>query len=264
MTSESVPPRPDGLHPMPGPPPAAAAGGPPRPAATWKAWEAVAVYLVAILIGGLVTIPFFPLIEDDDLATLASTTAAAVAIVGVLVAWLSTSHPTWRRVVGFPEPGRWWAEIRSSIGFGLLLYPGMVFGVGLLLSLLLSGVSGEQAAAPEQVPSGLSAVGAIVTTLYALVIAPIHEELFFRGVLFRAVRDRWGLGRGLIVSGLAFSLIHYLDAPWQDTLLLMGVMLFNGMALAWWYERRGTVVAPMVAHMVFNVIGLTLIFTIGG
>jgi membrane protease YdiL (CAAX protease family) len=35
------------------------------------------------------------------------------------------------------------------------------------------------------------------------------------------------------------------------------------MALAWFYERRGTLVAPIVAHMVFNVIGLSLIFTIG-
>jgi membrane protease YdiL (CAAX protease family) len=31
------------------------------------------------------------------------------------------------------------------------------------------------------------------------------------------------------------------------------------MLIAWWYERRGTIVAPLGAHMVFNVIGLSLI-----
>jgi membrane protease YdiL (CAAX protease family) len=40
-------------------------------------------------------------------------------------------------------------------------------------------------------------------------------------------------------------------------------MFFNGMALAWWYERRRTIVAPIVAHMMFNVIGLTLLWTFG-
>jgi membrane protease YdiL (CAAX protease family) len=102
-----------------------------------------------------------------------------------------------------------------------------------------------------------------VAILYAVVIAPVHEELFFRGILFRSVGDRYGLVAGLVVSGLGFSLIHYVPGPWEDALLLMGVMLFNGVALAWWYARRGTIVASVVAHMVFNVIGMALILTLG-
>lgn len=263
MSAEHVPPRPDGMHPVVGPPPpmdVGAPGEPPR--ATWNVWEAVAVYVVAILLGGAATIPFLRLIDDEDLANMASTAAAAVVIVGVLVAWLSNSHPTWRRVVGFPRRGTWWREIRDAVGFGLALYPTMVFGVGTLLLLVFKVLSGEAAEAPEQIPSGLSAVGVAVTAVYAVVIAPIHEELFFRGVLFRGVRDRYGLGAGLLASGFGFALIHYLDAPWQDALLLMGVMFFNGIALAWWFDRRRTIVAPVVAHMVFNVIGLSLIFLI--
>jgi len=261
MSVEHVPPRPDGMHPVVGPPPLPGVGAPGQPPkATWNVWEGVAVYVVAILLGGAATIPFLRLIDDEDLANLASTAAAAVVIVGVLVAWLSNSHPTWRRAMGFPRRGTWWPELRASVGFGLVLYPGVVFGVGLLVSLLLSALSGETAEAPEQVPTGLSTVGVVVTAVYAVLIAPIHEELFFRGVLFRGVRDRYGLGAGLLASGFGFALIHYLDAPWQDAVLLMGVMFFNGIALAWWFERRGTILAPVVAHMVFNVIGLSMIF----
>jgi membrane protease YdiL (CAAX protease family) len=264
MTSEHVPPRPDALYRASAPPPSETVDGlDARPKATWSVWEAVAVYVLAIILGGLATVPFFRLIEDEDLRNITSTLAAAVVIVGVVLAWLSTGHPTWRRVMGFPRRGEWWPHVRASIGFGLLLYPGMVFGVGLVIGLILSALSGEQAQAPEQVPAELSAVGLVVTVLYAVVIAPVHEELFFRGVLFRGARDRHGLGVGLVASGVAFALIHYLEGPWQDTLLLMGVMLFNGIALAWWYERRGTVAAPLIAHVVFNVIGLSLILTIG-
>ena len=265
MSAEYVPPRPDGMHPATVPPTSASpdAGVTGRPRATWKVWEAMAVYLVAILVGGLATVPLLQFVDDEDLANLAASALAAVVIVGVLVVWLSSRHPTWIRVLGFPERGGWWREIRASIGFGLLLYPGIVFGVGLVVNLVLTTISGEQVQTPEQVPSGLSAVGVVVTVLYAIVIAPMHEELFFRGVLFRAARDRYGLGAGLLASGLGFGLIHYIDGAWQNALLLMGVMFFNGIALAWWYDRRGTIAASVIAHMVFNVIGLILIFTLG-
>ena len=220
------------------------------------------MYVVAFIVGGLVTIPILAAIENEDLATLTASAVAAVVIAGVLLGWLAFMHRGWRDILGFPRIGEWWTEIRSSIGFGLALYPAMVFVVGLVLTVILGAISGERVEAPEQVPAEPSTIAAIITVVYAVLIAPLHEELFFRGILFRAVRDRYGLVSGLLASGVGFGLIHFLDAEWQDALLLIGVMFFNGIALAWWYERRGTIVAPVVAHMVFNIVGLTLIFTL--
>ena len=104
MNAEQVPPRPDGMHPGPGPPPspvpAPGIGG--RPRATWNAWEAVAVYVVAILIGGVSTLPILQVVDDEDVANLAASAVAAVVTVGVLLAWLSTSHHTWRAILGLP------------------------------------------------------------------------------------------------------------------------------------------------------------------
>jgi membrane protease YdiL (CAAX protease family) len=258
MSAEHVPPRPDALPPhRPPPPPQEGVGE--RPKATWGVWEALGVYLLALLIGAVATLPVFRLIDDEDLATITASAVAALVIIGVLVAWLTASHRGWLRIMGLPEPGRWWVEIRDTVLFGLVLYPAMTIVVGVILGLLLQAITGERPEAPEQVPTDLSAVGVAVTAVYAIVIAPVHEELFFRGILFRGVRDKRGLLPGLLVSAFAFGLIHYLEAPWQDAVLLMGVMFFNGMLIAWWYERRGTIVAPLGAHMVFNMIGLSLI-----
>lgn len=263
MNDEQIPPRPDGLHPVPAPPAPLGPEPAERPRATWSWWEGVAVYLLALVLGGVATVPVLGLLDDQDLANFVATALAAIVMVGVLLGWLSTAHRSWRAVVGSPRPGRWGAEVRSGIGFGLLLYPGMVFGVGLVLNVILRAISGEVVTVPEQVPSDLSPAGVAVAILYAVVIAPVHEELFFRGILFRGVRDRYGLVAGLLASGLGFSLIHYIDGPWAGTLLLMGVMFFNGIAFAWFYDRRGNLVANVVAHGVFNVIGLTLILTLG-
>jgi membrane protease YdiL (CAAX protease family) len=261
MSAESqVPPRPDALHPItPTPPrPDDDVIGPPR--ATWSWYEAVGVYVVAFLLAGLATLPVLAVMDEDaDLTNMVVSVLAALVILGVLVGWLSVYHRGWPSVMRLPERGRWRSEISAGVLFGAALYPLAVFVVGGLVLVVLSALSDEPVRSPEQVPEQLSAVGIAVTTVYAIVIAPIGEEFFFRGVLFRSLRDRYGFAIGAIGSGIAFGLIHYIPGPAIDALLLMIVMVFTGAALAYIYERRGTIVAPMAAHVTFNVIGLALI-----
>jgi membrane protease YdiL (CAAX protease family) len=54
-------------------------------------------------------------------------------------------------------------------------------------------------------------------------------------------------------------LVHFVPAPWQDTVLLQAVMVCTGMALASIYEWRGNLLTPIVTHMAFNAVGVTLI-----
>ena len=62
--------------------------------------------------------------------------------------------------------------------------------------------------------------------------------------------------------GVADGLAHYVPAAWQDTILLQTVMVFTGISLAWIYERRGTLVADIAAHMAFNAVGIVLILAV--
>jgi len=264
VSSDPFPPRPDALHPFL--PPAVPVRTPPRglearPKATWRWWEAIAVYVGAFFAGGIAALPVLELVGDDDLGAIVSTIAAALVILGVLVFWLRRAHPTWVEVLGVPR--RWGPEVRAGIVFGIGLYPVVVFVVGLLLVVLFRFLSGESVQAPEQVSQDLPAIGTLATIVYAVVLAPIGEELFFRGVLFRSLRDRHGFLGGALGSGFAFGLIHYIPGPALDSLLLMSVMVFTGLGLAYIYERRGSILAPIAAHVTFNVIGLALIYLIG-
>jgi uncharacterized protein len=259
-TEPTVPPRPDHLHPMSATPPPPTVEAPRREGATWSWLEAIGVYVVAFLIAGMLSLPVLNAFDDDnDLANMTATVVAAVVIIGILVGWLTIYHRGWVGVMRLPDKGRWGAEIVAGVLFGLGLYVVAVVFVGGILLVLLNALSGDQVQAPEQVPEGLSAVGIFVTSLYAIVIAPFGEELFFRGILFRTLRDRHGLRIGVLGSAVAFGLIHFIPGDAVDAVLLMLVMAFTGGALASIYERRGTIVAPIVAHMTFNVIGLALI-----
>ena len=259
-TEPTVPPRPDQLHPVPAAPPPPEPDAPRREVATWSWVEAVGVYVVAFLIAGMLTVPVLNLLEDDtDLANMTATVIAALLIVGILIGWLTMYHRGWVRVMRLPEPGRWGSEIVAGVLYGVGLYVVAVVFIGGILLVLLNALSGGQVQAPEQVPQGLPAAGLVLTSLYAIVIAPFGEELFFRGVLFRTLRDRHGLRIGLLGTAVGFGLIHFIPGDAVDAALLMLVMAFTGAALAYLYERRGTIVAPIAAHMTFNVIGLALI-----
>jgi len=228
--------------------------------ATWSWYEALGVYLLAFVLAGLATLPFIQLMEPEAaLTNIVLTTVAALVIIGLLVLWLSRYHRGWVEVLRLAERGTWRKEIGSGVLFGIGLYPVMVFVVGGLLTVLLQTISGEPVEAPEQVGEHLPAVGTALTVVYAIVIAPIGEELFFRGVLFRALRDRHGFWVGAVGSSIGFGLIHFIPGSAIDAALLMTVMFFTGIALCFIYERRRTIVAPIAAHVTFNVIGIVLI-----
>jgi membrane protease YdiL (CAAX protease family) len=231
-----------------------------RPPATWRWWEALAVYLGAILLGGVASIPVFAVAGSGGLATVAASLVASLVALGLVLLWLRTLHPTWASAIGFPRPS--WPDVRAGVLFGVGLYPTIVFVVGGLLVVLFGLVGGRPVRAPPQLPAHLGPGGIAVAVLYAVGVAPVSEEVFFRGVLFRAVRDRHGFWAGALASSVAFGLIHYVPAPALDALLLMTVMAFTGFGLAFMYERRGSLWAPMAAHATFNVIGLVLIFSL--
>ena len=204
---------------------------PPRPdapdgfptIATWSWDEALGVYLLGFVLAGLATLPFIQLMEPEaDFTNIVLTVVAALVIIGVLVLWLSRYHRGWLEVLRLPEPGTWRKEIGSGVLFGIGLYPVMVFVVGGLLTVLLQTISGEHVEAPEQVGEHLPAVGTALTVLYAIVIAPIGEELFFRGVLFRSLRDRHGFWVGAVGSAIGFGLIASGELnPAKSRVLLM-------------------------------------------
>lgn len=89
----------------------------------------------------------------------------------------------------------------------------------------------------------------------AVFMAPVIEEVLFRGVIFGGVRQR-GRVPAYVLSVLIFSLYHV----WQyvavsgDMRLLIYVLQYVpvSFALAWAYERSGTIWVPIGFHMMIN------------
>jgi membrane protease YdiL (CAAX protease family) len=244
------------------------------PAATWTIWGALGVFLANLLIlQPVVSVVILLAMGVDQPAStdgaagfpeLAATLGADIATVIAIVIWFSTRHPGWVQVLGLPAKGRRLKEIAIAIGLGPLVYAGVAFLVVPIIAVLLGAIAGSGATTPDQIDAeSLSIGGKVLTVVVAVFVAPITEELVFRGMLFRALRDRRGFWVGAIVSSLLFGMVHLvLPAPWQDAVLLQVTMVFTGMALAAIYEWRGNLVSCIVTHMSFNVVGVLLILVV--
>lgn len=85
----------------------------------------------------------------------------------------------------------------------------------------------------------------ILMRFSAIVVAPVCEEVVFRGYLYGVAKRYCGPVAAALSSALIFSAAH------ASVAALLPLALF-GLLLAWLYERTGSLWAPIAAHACFN------------
>ncbi len=81
----------------------------------------------------------------------------------------------------------------------------------------------------------------------SLTIAPVIEEVIFRGFFYPPIRKKFGVFWGIIVSALIFSV-------WHVGASLRGIvnLFIIGIIFAYLYERSSSLIPSIIAHIVFN------------
>lgn len=88
-----------------------------------------------------------------------------------------------------------------------------------------------------------------------IVVAPVTEELLFRGAMFGSMRTRLGSRVGAVLSSLIFAAVH-------QSLTALVPLFVLALVLCWVYERSGSLVAPIVVHMLNNATSLLPLFLV--
>lgn len=89
--------------------------------------------------------------------------------------------------------------------------------------------------------------------LLMLIAAPIVEELLFRGVIYRLLREAFGVWLAIGLSALCFASIHG---------EIISPQLFGGLIFAWAYEYSRNLWVPTVLHIAGNsaIVALAMLF----
>lgn len=95
--------------------------------------------------------------------------------------------------------------------------------------------------------------GLVVLVPLAVVLAPIAEEIYFRGYAYNLIKEKAGVNAGIIISGLYFGVAH-LDPISFPLLSILGMML------AYIYEKTRSLLVVIIVHFIINSGSILLAF----
>jgi membrane protease YdiL (CAAX protease family) len=133
-------------------------------------------------------------------------------------------------------PRKWRAYLLGGIGLELCLLP---------LAYLLP--------TPKNLPMDeffKTARDAYLLSLFGIFIAPLFEELFFRGFLYPALARRLGVSLSILLTALGFAAIHAPQLRWSWGPVL--VIFLVGLVLTAVRAIKKSVAATVLMHMAYN------------
>jgi membrane protease YdiL (CAAX protease family) len=212
-----------------------------------EALLATLTYFIAQLVvgGGAVAVLALQGREPVGPALLA---VVVVAQLAGLVAVLALLAVRGRLTLGLLGPRR---ATGLDVAHGLAVGAGglvAAYGLNALLAWALGADEPVEQVVVQELLRGGSAV--VLAAIAAVALAPVAEELLFRGLLFPALRGRIGVWPAAVVAGLVFTLAHS-EVVVSQPVALAGLLVL-GTLFAIAYERTGSLVVPIVAHATFN------------
>jgi membrane protease YdiL (CAAX protease family) len=222
----------------------------------WGIPDAAVAFVLSLVAASVAVLPFFSHSKLPKHLEVDASVAALLAQTGAVVAYLAFAA----------RKGR--GDLTADFGLRIRIRDGWWFGVGFVLSLAAGILIAPIVSAGHLNRSSQDVVrlfqqarGAevVVFVVAVLVVAPIGEELLFRGVLLRGLLRRASPAVAIWGSSLAFALVHVVLDPGAGfavpALLLLG-LLSGSRAL-----RTGDLSQSIFLHAGFNLLAVVQIIT---
>lgn len=224
----------------------------PRPTQRSRQWSAR--YALAAYAATFVTVIVLGVLLDDVLDADITVGVGVLIVDAVLLAALV---PLARRRglapadLGlrptFAMRSMWW------VFQALVLY--LVFG--LLWAVTFIGHSTRHEARDLSQAAHLGTVQIVIAVLAVAVSAPVVEEVFFRGLLYRSLRNRLAVVPAALAGGLLFGLVHITGYP----LITLPVKAVFGVIACLLYERTGSILPGIALHSFVDASAIDLALT---
>ena len=222
-----------------------------EPGRTWGLREAVlgvlavpAAFVVAIVLLSLV--PGMP----GALATVLATVALAAAVLAVARRPARQSGGA-ERALGFDLPA--WADVPRILTWSFVLFVVQAGAVAVLVAGVptLEGAEADNSSFLREEP--LWAL--LLFVVLACAVAPLLEELLFRGIVLRGLMLRIGFWPAAVISSVCFGLFHAQSLGGDAVLLVVATGVF-GLGLCLLTRLTGRLGPSIGVHAVRNAIAI--------
>lgn len=167
---------------------------------------------------------------------------------GVYLFGIKRKNYPWT-TVGLKKISNNW--IALSVIIGIIAIPLSSLIANLLQNTL--NLSTENPQLPFLVPDNLSVMGMIIMAILVGLIVPFVEELFFRGIIYSWLRNRFNIGVGILISSAIFGLVH-VDLAVAGTAFVLGIIL--GLV----FEYSKSLWASVIIHSINNGIQILILY----
>ncbi|MDE2679969.1 MAG: type II CAAX endopeptidase family protein [Verrucomicrobiota bacterium] len=202
--------------------------------------------------GDPITVKFHGTLRDRIGILLTNLVCLQCSMVALVFLLLRKTKSHWRAAfgpIGRPAFQLWLGPALFGMGFVL-----PAFGLHYISQTVLAQLGHEPVVqeAVQMVMATEHPVEVGLQVVSVVIMAPIAEELLFRGILYNTIKHTGYPIAGMIISAALFALVH-------GSLALMLPLFVMGFALAWVYEKSGSIIAPMMMHATFNAINFSLL-----
>ena len=167
---------------------------------------------------------------------------AGYAVLFSLVLALTIGLPR-REVLALRRPRSWPRSLGLALAALIVIY------IGAALALGLSGAGDEQNLTPEDWDSSRAGAYAL-SFLAVVVVAPVTEELLYRGLGLSLLLARTGTPVAVGITAVLFGLGHGL-------VLSLAAFIWFGIVIALVRLRTDSIYPAFAVHCAFNAIGMT-------
>lgn len=216
---------------------------PPRKPA-WNLWQG----LFLILVVTLIEFPLGWLETPKDLASVRGLLAFIGVGLGECILYFSLIFGFFRLLrrpisqLGFVKP------LKRFIVLGFIVGIILFIGVGLLGNLLTQVLGTPAPQSFAEAVKGVNNKGEwFLLLVLGGIVAPIKEEMLFRGLIYPPLREAYGKGKGILLTGMFFATLHF------DMVRFIPLFI-GGIVLTWLYERSSSLWPAIIAHGTWNVL----------
>ena len=152
--------------------------------------------------------------------------------------WYNKAKDT-AKIFGFQKPKSWFLAAKNTLFFA---------GLALIVRVIYQPVIHYLQALVDE--TAVSVSDFTEYAMGAIFLAPIFEEIIFRGMVYGGLRKDRGVLVSVLLSALLFTIVHP-TISWPPVFAL-------GVCCAYAYEKTESLLSPILIHFLFNVVAIVL------
>lgn len=226
----------------------------------WDLFVVIGFTFGGLIVGGLITGGAYvfldlPLAEESlpvPLFFILGSVIYLALIVGIY--WRTVRH----HQISWSSLGVHGSSLQWLLAVPVLFVLQMSAAAAVNLLLVAPFVGGEFENPQIEALSGgnpLTFVDFVLLFILVAVLAPIAEELFFRGMLYPLLRKRFSLWPAIMIDSIVFAVVHFL-------LVLVPALFVIGLFLTWLRAQSQSVLPSIFLHMLQNGLAIVSIYLI--